>query len=195
MGLIEKYGSEDGMKNDFVIENNLVYIKIVNKKKEIFQTVIDKDDLDKLVLFGRTWYIKKQWRDNQYYVYCSIINGKRNEKYTYISYALHQFIMDIDPLDRKNKTDHINYDRLDNRKENLRITTKAGNCQHRGKINSNNKIGHRNICKVGNKLYVQLEINRKNRILGKFNPDELNKAISFAEEMRQKYYGEFAGVG
>ena len=29
--------------------------------------------------------------------------------------------------------------------------------------------------------------------VGKFEYDELDKAGQFAEEMRQKYYGEFAG--
>ena len=40
---------------------------------------------------------------------------------------------------------------------------------------------------------VQLSINKKNTCLGKFEYDELDKAGQFAEEMRQKYYGEFAG--
>ena len=38
---------------------------------------------------------------------------------------------------------------------------------------------------------VQLQINRKNKILGYF--DDVHEAGRFAEEMRQKYYGEFKG--
>ena len=35
---------------------------------------------------------------------------------------------------------------------------------------------------------------RKNTCLGKFPKDQLEDAGKFAEEMRKKYYGEFAGV-
>lgn len=40
---------------------------------------------------------------------------------------------------------------------------------------------------------MQLQINKKNTVLGKFDYEDLDKAGQFAEEMRQKYYGEFAG--
>lgn len=33
----------------------------------------------------------------------------------------------------------------------------------------------------------------KNTILGRFPLDKLDKAAQFAEEMRQKYYGKYAG--
>lgn len=39
--------------------------------------------------------------------------------------------------------------------------------------------------------HVQLQINGKNKVLGKFS--DVHEAGRFAEEMRQKYYGEFAG--
>jgi hypothetical protein len=38
---------------------------------------------------------------------------------------------------------------------------------------------------------VQLQIEGKNERLGKFK--DVHEAGKFAEEMRQKYYGEFAG--
>jgi hypothetical protein len=40
---------------------------------------------------------------------------------------------------------------------------------------------------------VQLQINGKNTILGKFPYEQLEEAGAFAEQMRQKYYGEYAG--
>lgn len=39
---------------------------------------------------------------------------------------------------------------------------------------------------------VQLHINNKNERLGYF--DNVDEAGKFAEKMRQKYYGEFAGL-
>lgn len=43
------------------------------------------------------------------------------------------------------------------------------------------------------KWIVQLQINGKNSVLGKFPLDKIEEAGKFAEEMRKKYYGEFAG--
>lgn len=40
---------------------------------------------------------------------------------------------------------------------------------------------------------VQLSINGGNTRLAKFPKDQLKEAAQFADKMRQKYYGEFAG--
>jgi hypothetical protein len=92
------------------------------------------------------------------------------------------------------KVDHRNHDTLDNRKVNLRIVEDSNNSKNRRSRNKNNKSGHRNICRVGNRLYVQLQVNKKNAKLASFKLDEMNEAVKFAGEMRQKYYGEFAGT-
>ena len=63
----------------------------------------------------------------------------------------------------------------------------------RRKRNKNNKSGYRNVCWDGYKWVVQLSIKGKNTHLGRFDYEDLDKAGKFAEEMRQKYYGEFAG--
>ena len=47
--------------------------------------------------------------------------------------------------------------------------------------------------KSENVWVVQLQINKKNTVLGKFPKDQLEEAGKFAEQMRQKYYGKFAG--
>ena len=40
---------------------------------------------------------------------------------------------------------------------------------------------------------VQLQVDGKGKILGMFPEDKLEEAGRFAEKMRQKYYGEYAG--
>jgi hypothetical protein len=40
---------------------------------------------------------------------------------------------------------------------------------------------------------VQLQIDGKNTCLKRFKENELEEAGKFAEEMRNKYYGEYAG--
>jgi len=47
----------------------------------------------------------------------------------------------------------------------------------------------------GNTWSVQLQIDGKNTTLKRFPKDQLDEAVIFAEEMRQKYYGEWAGKG
>jgi hypothetical protein len=105
-------------------------------------------------------------------------------------------VMDFEFDKNKNQIiDHKNHKGLDNRKENLRLVNKSKNAKHRNGKNKNNKSGYRNVCWISkyNKWCVQLQINGRNTLLGKF--DDVHEAGRFAEEMRQKYYGEFKGVG
>jgi hypothetical protein len=53
------------------------------------------------------------------------------------------------------------------------------------------RFGYRNVSLIKGKWVVQLQIDGKNTKLGSF--DDVHEAGKFAEEMRQKYYGEFAG--
>ena len=91
------------------------------------------------------------------------------------------------------RVDHINHNTLDNRKCNLRVITQKKNLRNRNSRNINNKSGYRNVSWNSryNNWSVQLQINGKNKILGRF--DNVDEAGRFAEEMRKKYYGEFAG--
>ena len=103
---------------------------------------------------------------------------------------LHRWILN---LDDQVVVDHINHNSFDNRKSNLRITNDSSNLKNRKGKNSNNKSGYRNVCWIYNKWVVQIVINGKNTILGKFN--DVDEAGAFAEEMRKKYYGKFSGKG
>ena len=92
---------------------------------------------------------------------------------------------------------HRNHNTLDNRKENLELISITENSRHRKGKNKNNTTGYRNVMynkRYKNKPYhVQLQIDGKNKVLGKFS--DVDEAGTFAEEMRQKYYGEYAGKG
>ena len=91
------------------------------------------------------------------------------------------------------KVDHKNYDTLDNRKDNLRVTIQDKNLKNRSGKNSNNTSGYRNVSLRNNKWVVQIQIDGVNTVLKRFPKDNLDDAGVFAEEMRLKYYGEFAG--
>ena len=75
----------------------------------------------------------------------------------------------------------------------MRIVENESYTQNRKGKNKNNKSGYRNVSKSGNTWIVQLQVDGKNTILGRFSLEQLDEAGKFAEEMRQKYYGEYAG--
>jgi len=105
------------------------------------------------------------------------------------SIYLHRYICDVTNINQT--VDHKDHDGLNNRMSNLRITTVGNNDRHRKSKNSNNKSGYRNVCLVEGLWVVQISINGKSTRMGSFK--DVDKAGAYAEEMRQKYYGKYAG--
>lgn len=89
------------------------------------------------------------------------------------------------------QTDHINGNKLDNRKENLRICTCSEN-QHNKKIYKNNLSGYKGVYfdKANNCWRALIRINGKKIYLGTFYASkDAAKAYDIAAK---KYFGEFA---
>lgn len=114
-------------------------------------------------------------------------------------YRLHRIIMERilgRPLGPTEIVDHIDCDKLNNRRSNLRLTTPAGNVWNQPRRRTN-KTGFKGV-------YVQVECNRtwyraalvvegKRIHLGLFNtPEEAHAAYC---EAAKKYHGEFANFG
>lgn len=135
------------------------------QKGEIFK--IDLDDYEKVKSF--CWYIH-----NRGYVATQTSDG---------IILLHRLIMDCpDGL----QVDHINHNKSDNRKCNLRICT--------------NQQNNRNKCSKGiafdkrvNKWQARIYYNGKNLYLGSFTNKE--DAIAARKAGELKYFGEFAFQG
>lgn len=157
-------------------------------------TTVDLEDLDRVLNFDYSWHSGYRAKTKSYYAKANVYTGEKvNEKWKYYTLYLQQFLLGIEG--RKVDVDHINHDTLDNRKENLRVSYRKSNSKNRNGKNINNKSGYRNVSYIpsnGNKKYiVQLMINGKNTRLKSFsNADE---AGAYAEQMREKYYGEYAG--
>ena len=170
--------------NQFINNNDgTVYIILHRRKDENLKTLIDKDDLERVLTFPYTWYASYKPCIKGYYA--TAMDHRIHRQVT-----LHQFIANS----HEDVVDHINGDSLDNRKSNLRVVPHEANSMNRKSKNRNNKSGYRNVCKIGNQWIVQIQINGRTTKVGTFPLDKLEEAGKFAEEMREKYYGEYAGA-
>ena len=91
------------------------------------------------------------------------------------------------------EVDHINGDRLDNRRENLRVCTKAENRRNVG-LRRNNGTGYKGVCyrKDIKQWQAQISVNSKAVYLGYYEtPEEAAKKYNDAAS---KYYGKFANL-
>lgn len=150
---------------------------------------IDLEDLEKIKQEDLCWYSKYYPNNNSFYAMATKYMGINN-KPAYKTVQLHRLILNYFG---KDDIDHRNHNTLDDTKDNLYIVEKNKNSKNRKSKNSNNKSGYRNVCWISryNQWCVQLQINNRNTLLGKF--DDVNEAGRFAEIMRKKYYGEVAG--
>lgn len=176
--------------NNYVIDkaNNIARIELRRRKSENLWTTVDLEDLERVLKFPYTWFAKYDKPIDDYYACASVYYPELQQSRPL---HLHQFIMNT----RDNHVDHINHNPRDNRKENLRVILPNENLKNRETKNKNNKSGYRNVCwdKKSGKWMVQLQVNGKNKRLKRFNEDELEEAGKYAEKMRKKLYGEFAG--
>lgn len=134
-------------RNEYVITKDgkaALLILRDRSRKVVSETIIDVDDLDRVLSEGR-WYLRK----NDRYVAMG-----RN------GVLLHRFL--LNPPDDL-AVDHINGDKLDNRKENLRILSHAANAQNRASANVSSKTGIRGVSwsKNMNKWWAQVKINKR----------------------------------
>jgi hypothetical protein len=114
--------------------------------------VVDDDDDVLDIVIGRAWTLDR-------YGY---VRMRRLGKSLYI----HNLV-----LGNKSRCDHINRDRLDNRRANLRPVTLRANRLNAEK-NSNNTSGFRGVTAKGNKWQAQTKISNKSKYLGLFESKE-----------------------
>lgn len=101
---------------------------------------------------------------------------------------MHRLIMDA-PNDYE--VDHINHNRADNRRENLRIVTHQENNFNKSfNKNSQSKIKGVYWSERLGKWYAKIHYNRKSIHLGVF--ENQNDAIKARKNAEQKYFGEYA---
>lgn len=141
---------------------------ITSKGKKFF---FDKEDWNMVTTFN--WYIDAKG-------YVVAMNGKRVVR-------LHRLLMNPD---EGIQIDHINRNKKDCRRSNLRFALNKENCANSATYKTNKSTGHKNVYAVGNLYRV---IIRKDGIAQNFGYyRDLKEAIRIANISREKLFGEFA---
>lgn len=148
--------------------------------------IIDPVDAD---LFTLNWAIVAKG-----YVMRSIgIPGTRKTRVI----TLHRIIMERmlgRPLESKEQVDHINGDKQDNRRKNLRLATISQNHQN-SKLRKDNTSGYKGICWIESmgKWRARIGVNKKYIVLGFYDTPEL--AYEAYCKAAKELHGEFANFG
>lgn len=154
--------------NEIILYDNYAEIILYDmNSNEKSRVLIDLDDMHKVKKYK--WCLK----GNGY-----VHNGKIH---------LHRFIMDCqDDM----SVDHINRNKLDNRKCNLRICTRRQNNFNRG-IRNDNTSGIIGVSfdKRRNKWRSRIQVDKKEKHLGYFNTVE--EAIRARKQAELEYFGEY----
>jgi hypothetical protein len=173
------------LKNNYTINGEIVTIYLVKRDGRVFETYIDLKNLEKVKELNLSWNAKWDKNTQSYYAQASEYLGVVEGKFKYKTVYLHRIIC---PTEKHIVVDHVDHNRLNNLESNLKPRTNQHNLMNRKSANSNSTTGYRNVTYIKNinKYIVQLQIDGKNTILGKF--DNLEEAGEFAEKMREKYY-------
>ena len=104
---------------------------------------------------------------------------------------MHRFVMDY--YDKDMVVDHINRNKLDNRKANLRTSTRRENTINKS-VQSNNTSNIPGVSwrKDRNKWRAYITVNGKQISLGMFKDKE--EAVKARKEGEREYFGEFAPI-
>ena len=155
--------------NEIIEYDDYAEIILYNRQgEEISRALIDLDDIEKVRDY--------KWGLSNYYVY--------NKK---INIYLHRLIMDC-PDDMM--VDHIDHNKLDNRKSNLRICTQQQNNMNIS-LRSHNTSGYSGIYhdKSNNRFRARITYNKNVINLGSFKT--LEEAIEARKKAELEYFGEY----
>lgn len=166
--------------NKYTVLDTHVELYIESKNGKHGVVLIDKDDA--LMCKRYTWYI-----NNNGYAIATHNFGNSKQK----TIRMHRYLLENELLDNhKMQVDHINRNRLDNRRNNLRLATPSQNSINRIKRNQDeNKVKGVNWHKGKCKWCAQININGKQRQVGQF--DNYEEAVLARKEAEKRYYGDY----
>lgn len=159
--------------NEIEVCAHVAYIKVISRSRS-YLVAIDSEDVGKVT--GYRWKLVHN-KDTAYAVSIRRLAG------IYISTYLHRLIVGV--TESTLDVDHRDHDGLNNRKSNLRLTTRAVNNFNRRGPNSNNTSGYRGVTldKVSGLYLAQINLKGRHLSLGKFvSKEDANKVVCDARE-------------
>lgn len=139
-------------------------------------TQIDKEDFD--AVSRHSWF-----KTSHGYAATNLKQKAGNYK----QISLHRFLAGK----RGFEVDHINHDRLDNRRKNLRVCT-----LHENRMNQNKRVGtfskYKGVTKFRNSWIARITFKNKQRHIGAFRT-EREAALAYNHQA-SKCFGEFANL-
>lgn len=159
-------------QNEYIVVGTTAYVSMPNSKQKM---LCDVDDWDKLKNFR--WHLSHGY---------ATTNMPRSSGSTQKTKRFHSFLLNTD---HGLMCDHINRNKLDNRKSNLRVVTATENVLNRD-IYRNNTSGYRGVSfnKPKNKWAARLTYNKKVIALGYFS--EIMDAVEARRAGEIKYFGK-----
>lgn len=136
-----------------------------------YKMIIDAEDYNKVIRY--------RWRYNKGYAETKV-EGKTT--------GAHRLIMNIPIKDKV--VDHINGNKLDNRKNNLRVVDVQGNALNR-KLNKNNKVGRRGVSITNDgRVFAQMKIDGKMYNMGSYdNLEQASQVYDHIHRLRKYLHG------
>lgn len=153
---------------EYRISGNVLYVAIWNNES-LFKAIFDLEDLELLESIGslviRSGYVCSKIKEHG-------SHSKDGRTFKQVSRIITNCSSDM-------FVDHINGNKLDNRKINLRNVTHIENCQNRQNLNKNNTSGVHGV--VGWRYSSSIVINGKRKHIGTF--DTIEEAIKSIENI------------
>lgn len=154
--------------NKIIVKDNHAEVIITSPKRGIHIAVIDIDDVNKIK--NHTWCFAKGYA------------------YAWSVGQMHRLIMNYPP---NKEIDHIDRNRLNNRKSNLRICTRWENQQN--KETSNNEFPGISWHKRDELFYSRISVNGKRIYLGQFRT--FIEALNARQDAINKYFPQLQQTG
>lgn len=153
-------------RNRIVVFGDVVEYYIRNKKME--EVAIGLVDLEDIWVFENITWCLNSWG----YAFTRRV----------VPHLMHNHII------KNGMVDHINRDKLDNRKSNLRMSTQSQNACNR--VWATNTSGFKGVNQRDNKWRARIQIGKKRIHLGFFD-DKIDAAKAY-NDAAKFYHGEFA---
>lgn len=138
------------------------------------------DNEDFLMLSEHSWYIHKTTNPKNFYARTNVKGIKKN-------FYMHRMIMNFP---KGKEIDHINGNKLDNRKSNLRICTRQENGRNINYIKSTS--GYRGVYKAKKRWKSTIKFNGKIIYIGSFKLKE-DGALAYNKKAKE-LFGKFVNL-